>query len=114
MRFLASLFWICALLVAVLFARNNWQPVTIRLWGDQLVDSWLPVLLGLSFLIGLIPYFILHRASRWSLNRKLASTQRELEAARVPVAPAPAAPAPQPEPPEPTLGAPIAVPPGVS
>ena len=108
MRFLTSLFWICALLVAVLFARANWTPVTINLWNDLVLDTWLPVAVIVAFVAGHIPYFILHRATRWSLSRKLNNAQRELAAVRTP-----AAPAPQPAP-EPTLGAPIAVPPGVA
>jgi lipopolysaccharide assembly protein A len=109
MRFLVILLWIVLILAAMIFAYNNWEPVTFYLWNNRVLDTYLPVPIVAAFLTGLVPYFLVHRATRWSLNRKLATAERALSAARSPIVEAPVAKVN-----ESTLGAPIAVAPGVS
>jgi lipopolysaccharide assembly protein A len=105
MQFLRTLFWVVIAVVAVLFSYNNWVPVTITLWSGVLLDTRLPVLLLATFLLGLVPYFILHRATRWSMRRKLESAERALAETRgAPFERGDALP---------PAAAPIAVPPGV-
>jgi lipopolysaccharide assembly protein A len=78
MQFLKILFWVVVAIVATIFAVNNWRPVEINLWGGLKADIKLPVLMGGAFLLGFLPWFILHKATRWRLRR----TQRQLEEAR--------------------------------
>jgi lipopolysaccharide assembly protein A len=108
MQFLRTIFWVAIAVIAVIFAFNNWTPVTITLWGGMLLDTRLPILLLAAFLLGLVPYFILHRATRWSLRRKLDSAERAL--AEVRGTPVESIQRAEPLPP---AAAPIAVPPGV-
>lgn len=76
MQFLRTVFWVVLAVVAVIFAFNNWVVVSVHLWGDLILDSPLPVLLFATFLIGLIPGLLLHRATRWNLGRKLDAATR--------------------------------------
>jgi lipopolysaccharide assembly protein A len=108
MQFLKTILWVVLAVVAVIFSFNNWSPVTVNLWNGLQLDTQLPILMIGSFLLGLIPYFILHRATRWSLNRKLSNAERSLAEYRG--ASATTAPASN----MPPSAAPIAVPPGVS
>jgi putative membrane protein len=89
MQFLRTLFWVVLAVVAVIFAVNNWSQVTINLWGGLQADAKLPVLLLGAFLIGLVPMYLLHRATRWSLRRRLDSAERSLAELRAIDAPAP-------------------------
>ena len=82
MQFLRTLFWVVIAVVAVVFAIRNWTPVVVHLWGGLEADIKLPVLLLIAFLIGFLPWFLLHKATRWQLKRKLESVQRALEEAR--------------------------------
>ena len=82
MRFLRTLFWVVLAVLGVLFATANWKPVTIDLWSGVVVDTYLPVLMLATFLLGLIPMLVLHRASRWSLKRRLDSATRALSEPR--------------------------------
>ena len=50
----------------------------MTLWGETVADVKLPVLLLLAFLAGLLPTLLLHRATRWSLRRRLNSAERAL------------------------------------
>ncbi|MBB5686949.1 lipopolysaccharide assembly protein LapA domain-containing protein [Sphingobium boeckii] len=114
MQFLKTIFWVILAVVAVIFSFGNWTPVTLNLWGDVQIDSKLPVLLFSAFLIGLLPTFILHRATRWRMRRKLESTERALDAARgysVTTAPVVSS---DPGDSIPPASIPTAVPPGVS
>jgi lipopolysaccharide assembly protein A len=111
MRFLKSLLWALILVAFTIFCVQNWTPVTISLWGGLVMDTVLPLLLLIAFLIGLLPTLILYRASKWSLNRKLESVQRSLTNATAPQTPA--TPVAENQGAIPPVAAPIAVPPGV-
>ncbi len=78
MQFLKTLFWVVLAIAAVVFAMRNWTPVTISLWGGLLVEAKLPVLVFGAFLLGFLPTFGWHRASRWRLVRRLESQERAL------------------------------------
>ena len=111
MRFLKTVFWTLIAVVAAIFGANNWIPVSINIWNGMMVDTYLPLLLLIAFLIGLLPALFMHRITRWSMGRKLESTKRALIEAQRPEPtaemPKESAPAMQP------VAAPIAVPPGV-
>jgi uncharacterized integral membrane protein len=107
MQFLKTLFWIVLTVIAVAFAFKNWTPVEVLLWGNIVVEVKLPILLLVAFLIGLVPMFILHRATRWRLRRRLENVQRALSDAIAPE------PGPASEGMLPPGAAPIAAPPAV-
>ncbi len=71
MQFLKTLFWVILAVVLVLFARANWDNVTIDLWGGLQADIKLPVLVIAAFLLGFLPTFIAYRARTWALKRRL-------------------------------------------
>ncbi len=104
MQFLKTLFWVVLAIIAVVFAMNNWTPVTVMLWGGLRLDAKLPVLVFGAFLLGFLPTFAWHRAARWRLRRRLDSQERALADIRGltdPIAPVlvPAAPISPLEPP---------------
>ena len=114
MQFLRTLFWIVIVVVVMLFAFNNWTKVEVRLWDGLLLETKLPLLLFIAFLLGLVPMAIVHRASRWRMARRLETSERALAEARgLAPAPAPAALDPGDGTPPPAA-VPTAVPPGVS
>lgn len=82
MHFLKTLFWVVVAVVAVVFGFRNWTRVTVHLWGGLEADTKLPVLMLIAFLVGFLPWFLLHKATRWKLKRKLEAAQRALEETR--------------------------------
>ena len=72
MNFLKTLFWVVATTVVVVFSYKNWNPTPVSLWGGYDADTYLPVLMIGSFLLGFVPMLIVHRARLWSLRRRLA------------------------------------------
>jgi len=89
MQFLKTLFWIALTVVLVLFAKANWNAVTLKLWGGLEADVKLPVLVLFAFLLGFLPTFIVYRARLWSLRRRLEPAERHVSVAPPP---APATP----------------------
>jgi lipopolysaccharide assembly protein A len=75
MSFLKTLFWVIFLVGFTLFAINNWQPVSVKLWGGMWLDSKLPALIGASFLLGFLPLWFLHRTISYRLNRRIATLE---------------------------------------
>lgn len=84
MGFLRTLFWMAVTVVVVVFSLRNWVPVTINLFGNLQADVKLPVLLLFFFLLGFVPLYIWHRATRWRHARALAAEPAPLSAAPVP------------------------------
>lgn len=75
MPFVKALIWAAAVIIIVIFAANNWVPVTIALWGDLLLDTKLPVLIIAAFLIGWLPLYLIHKTGRWRMQRQIRTLQ---------------------------------------
>ncbi len=75
MRFLKTLLWVALLVGLTIFAINNWEPVSVKLWGGMLLDTKLPMLVIVSFFGGLIPLWIWHRATHWRMKRRIMALE---------------------------------------
>jgi lipopolysaccharide assembly protein A len=98
MQFLKTLFWVIAAIAIVLFARENWVPVEIKLWSGLIAEVKLPFLLLVFFLLGFLPTYLLYRGRMWTL-RRTASRPERVTVANQPVptvATPPAEPGPNP------------------
>ncbi len=99
MQFLKTLFWVVLAIAVVLFARENWVPVELKLWSGLIAEVKLPFLLLLVFLLGFLPTYLLYRGRIWALRRQIGRPDRVSVANEPGPAPAPAtAPDPAPEP----------------
>lgn len=78
MGILRTIIWVFLTIVLVLFAMANWNPVTVTIWPGQVLDTKLPVLIVVAFLLGSLPMWIALRTARWSLRRRLDSSERQL------------------------------------
>lgn len=78
MNILRTIIWILLTAVLVIFAMANWSPVTVTVWPGEVLDTKLPLLILISFLIGSVPTWIALRTTRWTLNRRLNESERQL------------------------------------
>ena len=76
MAFLRTLLWIVITVIVVVFSVRNWVPVPVNLFGDTVVETKLPMLLLIGFLIGFVPLYAWHRAVKWRHHRKLSQIER--------------------------------------
>jgi uncharacterized integral membrane protein len=88
MQFLKTLFWVVIAVFLAILASRNWHDVTMNLWGDIQADIKLPILIGIVFLMGWLPTYLVHRARLWRVKSRLDSFERQQAAARV-IDPAP-------------------------
>ena len=86
MQFLKTLLWVLIAVLLALLASRNWSDVTLNLWGDLQADVKIPVLVGIVFLFGFLPTFLIQRAKLWAVRRRLEAHERVSE-------PVPAVPA---------------------
>lgn len=89
MQIVRTVIWVLLLVGLLLFSIANWDPtVTVRIWEDIVVDTKIPAIVIVSFAIGFFPMWLYHRASKWGMQRKIASLENAARtAAATPVAP---------------------------
>lgn len=92
MQFLRTAFWVVLAVAVALFCKANFLPVKVKLWGDLVMETKLPVLMIGAFLLGAVPFWIMSRATRWRMRKRLDSMERALASATA--APAPDSGAP--------------------
>ncbi|MET4896030.1 hypothetical protein RN629_02520 [Sphingomonadaceae bacterium jetA1] len=81
MQFLKMLFWCLLAFLVAAFTMGNWTTVQIRLVGGLIADVNLPLLLFLTFLLGLVPTLIWQHAARWRLRQHLTAVESALATA---------------------------------
>ena len=78
MRMLRTIFWVLVIAVLAAFTAANWQPVEVRIWEGLLLETRLPALVIVAFLLGLVPTWLVYRATRWRLLRRIANLEASL------------------------------------
>jgi lipopolysaccharide assembly protein A len=96
MAALKTLMWVVIAVGIALFSMANWQPIEVIVWPDRILETKLPVLIILAFLAGALPMYLMFQAARWSLKRRLDSSERQLADLRA-LANRPPEPAPPPQ-----------------
>ena len=92
MQFIRMLVWVLILAGLLIFTAFNWRPVEVRIWTNLVLETKIPALVIVAFLLGLVPTWLLLRGTKWRLKRRISHLEN---AARV------QAPAPRPLPTEP-------------
>jgi lipopolysaccharide assembly protein A len=87
MSFLKTLLWVILGVGFVIFAVNNWQSVSIKLWGGMWLDTKLPALIGLALLMGFAPLYIWHRTQYWRMKRRIATLETAVRPLSAPTTP---------------------------
>jgi lipopolysaccharide assembly protein A len=83
MQFLKTLFVVVIAVFLAILASRNWHDVTLNLWGDIQADVKVPFLIGVMFLLGWFPTYLLYRARLWRKRQRLDNFERQQAAPRV-------------------------------
>lgn len=75
MQIVRTVVWVLILFGLLAFSFFNWEPVSVTLWGDVVLETKVPMLVIFSFLLGLIPMWLLHRGTKWRLDRRIQSLE---------------------------------------
>lgn len=71
MQIIRTVVWVVLLIALLLFSLNNWNTVEVKIWEGLIWETRLPALVVLSFLLGLVPMWLLHLIGRWRLKRRI-------------------------------------------
>ena len=80
MKLLRSIFWLLVVAVLAAFSVANWRPVEVHIWEGLVVDAKLPALVIGAYLLGMLPTWLIYRATRWRMNRRIATLESALAA----------------------------------
>ena len=72
MHVVRTIVWVLLLVAFVIFSMANWEPgVTVRIWQNLVVETKLPAVMLVAFLLGLVPMLLVLRATKWNLQRRV-------------------------------------------
>ena len=83
MQIIRTIVWVILLIALLLFSINNWQDVEVKIWEGLILQTKLPALVVVSFLLGLVPMWLLHKGARWRFNRRIGTLENSVRAASV-------------------------------
>jgi hypothetical protein len=97
MHIIRTIVWVLLLVAFVIFSMANWEPgITVRIWQNLVVETKLPAVVIVAFLIGLVPMWLVHRATRWTLQRRVNALENAARTAAMAPPPPPPSPAESP------------------
>lgn len=83
MQIIRTIVWVLVLVALLLFSLNNWETVEVKIWEGLILETKKPVLVLASFLLGLLPMWLLHKGSKWRFNRRINALENSVRSATV-------------------------------
>jgi putative membrane protein len=93
MQIVRTIVWVLLLFALLVFSFFNWKPVEVTIWDNLVLETKVPALVVVSFLLGLVPMWLLHRGTLWRHRRRIGALEAN-QRATVNAITAPAAPPP--------------------
>ena len=76
MQIVRTLVWVFLLVALVAFSVANWGETSeVHIWENLIWQTRLPAVVIVSFLLGLVPTWLVYRTQAWRLERKIRSLQ---------------------------------------
>ena len=79
LQIVRTILWVLLLFGILVFSFLNWDPVEVALWDNLVLETKIPALVIVSFLLGLIPMWLYHRSVKWSLKRRIRSLENSIK-----------------------------------
>jgi lipopolysaccharide assembly protein A len=75
MQIVRTIVWVLLLVALLLFTAFNWRPVEVKIWEGLILETKIPALVVISFLLGLVPMWMLHKTQTFHYNRRISSLE---------------------------------------
>jgi uncharacterized membrane protein YciS (DUF1049 family) len=75
MSIIRTILWVLLVVALVIFSINNWTTVEVKIWENLVLETKIPALVVISFLLGLVPVWLVHYGTRWRLKRRINSLE---------------------------------------
>lgn len=97
MQIVRTIVWVVILAALLIFTAFNWNSVEVQIWTNMVLETKIPALAIVAFLLGLVPMWLIHRGTKWRLQRRIAGLESAARAnakaaAATPVVAEPVAP----------------------
>lgn len=93
MQIVRTIVWALLLFALLAFSFFNWKPVEVQIWSNMVLETKLPALVIVAFLLGLVPMWLIHRTSKWRASRRISALETATTRLSAPApTPTPAAP----------------------
>lgn len=91
MQIVRTIVWVALLVAFVALTVLNWDiTLAMRIWPGMVWDTRLPAIVVVSFLLGLVPMWLVHRGAKWRLQRRISGLEAAARSVAVAPPPAPA------------------------
>lgn len=89
MQIIRTILWVIVTAMLVAFIAMNWTKVPVNIWpledGNYLHFEWpVGIIALLFFALGAVPMWLIHRAGRWRLKRRIHSLESTAQATAAP------------------------------
>jgi len=81
MQIVRLILWLVVTALFALFTYANWFRVEVKIWEDLRLETPLPMLVVVAFLLGLVPMWVLHHSKQWRLMRRVRSLENAAQTA---------------------------------
>ena len=75
MQIVRTVVWVLLLVALLAFSFFNWTPVEVRIWSNLILETKVPALVIVSFLLGLIPMWLINRSAQWRNRRRITALE---------------------------------------
>ena len=75
MQIVRTIVWVLLLVALLLFSAFNWNPVEVKIWEGLILETKIPALVIVSFLLGLVPMWLMSKTQRFYMNRRISSLE---------------------------------------
>ncbi len=79
MQIIRTIAWVLILFGILTFSFFNWEPVEVNLWENLVLETKVPMLVIIAFLLGIVPMWLYHRSVKWSLGRRIRSLEASIK-----------------------------------
>ncbi len=79
MAVIRTIAWIALVCGLLIFSFYNWRPVEVTIWENLVLETKVPVLMVLAFLIGFVPLMAYHLSVVWALKRRVRNLENSLK-----------------------------------
>lgn len=82
MQIVRTIVWVLLLVALLIFSVANWEPaVTVRIWENLVIETKIPAIVIVSFLIGFVPMWLIQRGTKWHYRRRITSLENAVRTA---------------------------------
>ncbi|MGB7374862.1 DUF1049 domain-containing protein [Pontixanthobacter sp.] len=83
MQVVRTIFWVLLFVGLAAFSFFNWTPVEVTIWENLIVETKVPALVIMAFLLGMVPTWLVHRGIKWRLSRRIKTLENAARASAV-------------------------------